>query len=486
LPKPVIEIITMKILSMSRTCLQLSFALAAIALSGCAAVGPDYTGAPTVAGDAVQAKNFARGTPETGDNQPVAAWWTALGDTQLNALIEQALRNSPDLHAAQARLRQSRTSLKQQQAQRLPTVSATAAAAAIQTAPGTDSSQTARLYVAGFDATWEVDLFGGTRRAIEAASAEAEAVEADLADVQVSLAAEVASEYIELRAQQQRRALAAQIAALDQQTLTLTQQRHERGVASSIEVEQMRAQAENSQAMLNEIDAAIAASLDQLALLTGQSSGALDGVLVAQKPLPEIPTTVAVGDPGAMIQRRPDIRAAERRLASSQAQIGEKVAGYFPKLNFFGDIGFSADSPGHLIRSSSATLIGVPYLTWNFLDFGRTKAAVRGAEAGRDQAIAKYESAVLTALRDANTSLSRYGYQRDSVLKLLTQQSAITHSTALTQQRRNAGAASQLEVLDAERTLCNAQQNSVAGQADLLKDFVSLQKSLGLGWRTAS
>jgi NodT family efflux transporter outer membrane factor (OMF) lipoprotein len=471
----------------SRTFLQISPVLAAIALSGCAAVGPDYAGAPAVAGDALQAKNFVRSAPGTTNNQiPVSAWWTALDDPQLNALIEQALRNSPDLRVAQAKLRQSRASLKQQQAQRLPTVSATAAAAALQTAPGTDNAQTARLYVAGFDATWEADLFGGTRRAIEAASAEADAVDADLADVQVSLAAEVASEYIELRAQQQRRVLAAQIADLDRQTLALTQQRLERGVASSIEVEQATAQAENSRATLNQIDAAVEAALDQLALLTGQSAGALDGTLATQKPLPTLPLQVAVGDPAAMIQRRPDIRAAERRLASSQAQIGEKTAGYFPKLSFFGDIGFSADSPGHLIRRDSATLIGVPYLTWNVFDFGRTAAAVRGAEAGRDQAIARYESAVLTALHDANTSLSRYGYQRDSVLKLLAQQSATVRSTALTQQRRNAGAASQLEVLDAERTLCNAQQNSVAGQADLLKDFVSLQKSLGLGWRAPS
>lgn len=466
--------------------LQLSFALLALGLGGCAAVGPDYAGAPAVASDAVHAGNFARMPAKAADAQaPVAAWWRALDDEQLNTLIEQALNSSPDLHAAQARLRQSRASLKQQQAQRMPAVSGTGAAAVLESAPGTAESQATRLYVAGFDATWEADLFGGTRRAIEAASAESEAVEADLADVQVSLAAEVANEYVELRAQQQRRALVTQIAALDQQTLALTQQRRERGVATAMEVEQATAQLEGTQSTVSQIDAAIAAALDQLALLTGQSPGALDKVLAAQKALPVLPETVAVGDPAALIQRRPDVRAAERRLASSQAQIGEKIAGYFPKLNFFGDIGFSAADPTHLISSSNAMLIGVPYLTWNFLDFGRTKAAVRGAEAGRDVAIAKYESSVLTALRDANTALSRYGYQRESVVKLLAQEASAHRSTALTQQRRNAGVASQIELLDAERTLYNVQQNAVGGQADLLKDFVSLQKSLGLGWRAS-
>jgi multidrug efflux system outer membrane protein len=195
---------------------------------------------------------------------------------------------------------------------------------------------------------------------------------------------------------------------------------------------------------------------------------------------------MAIGDPATLLQRRPDIRAAERRLASSNAQIGEKVAGYFPKLSLFGNIGFSADSPSHLLRSGNAALIGVPYLTWNFLDFGKTEAAVRGAEAGRDEAIAKYEGTVLTALRDANTALSRYGYQRDSVVRLLEQQASARHETEWMQQRRTAGAASQIDLLDSQRTSNNVQQNTIAGQADLLKDFVSLQKSLGLGWKMQS
>jgi multidrug efflux system outer membrane protein len=472
---------------MSRTFkFQLPVLLTSLTLAGCMTVGPDYHGAPDVAKNAVQAKAFARTPFGTDANSPVAAWWVALGDTQLDALIEQALSNSPDLRAATARLRQSRASLKQQQAQRLPTASASAAGAVIETAPGTSQSQTTKLYVTGFDASWEADLFGGTRRAIEAASAESDAVDADLADVQVSLAAEVANNYVELRAQQQRRGLTAQIAELDQQTLTLTQQRRDRGVASAMEVEQAASQLDGTQSTLNQIDAAITDALDQLALLTAQTPGSLDATLASQKALPTLPQTVAIGDPAALLQRRPDIRAAERRLASSQAQIGEKVADYFPKLTLFGDIGFSSDSPTHLVRARNAALVGVPYLSWNIFDFGRTEAAVRGAEAGRDEAIAKYEGTVLTALRDANSALSRYGYQRDSVVKLLSQQASSERSTVLTQQRRNAGAASQIDLLDAERTLYNVQQNSIGGQADLLKDFVSLQKSLGLGWRTPS
>lgn len=463
--------------------------LAALMLGGCMTVGPDYQGAPDVAKDAAHAPTFVRAQDGVrNDQSPVAAWWLALGDTQLNTLIEQALNNSPDLRAAKARLRQSRASLKQQQAARLPTASASAAGAVINQAPGTDQSQTTKLYVVGFDASWEADLFGGTRRAVEAAAAEAEAVDADLADVQVSLAAEVANNYIELRTQQQHRMLVAKIADLDRQTLKLTQQRRDRGVASEMEVEQAASQLQGTQSLLNQYDANIDAALDQLAFLTGQPSGALDAMLATlntQQPLPVLPQTVAVGDPAAFIKRRPDIRAAERRLASSQAQIGEKMAGYFPKLTLFGDIGFSADNPSHLVRARNAVLIGAPYLSWNVFDFGRTDAEVRGAKAGRDQAIAKYESTVLGALRDANTSLSRYGYQRDSVVKLLAQQASAQHVTDLTQQRRNAGASSLIDLQDAERALYNAQQSTLDGQADLLKDYVSLQKSLGLGWKAS-
>jgi multidrug efflux system outer membrane protein len=268
---------------------QMPLLLALLSLGGCMTVGPDYNGAPDVAKDALQSKEYARAPIDVDGHAPLAAWWVVLGDVQLNTLIEQALKNSPDLHAATARLRQSRASLTQQQAQRMPTVGATGAAAVLQTAPGTDESRTAKLYIAGFDATWEADLFGGTRRAIEAASAESEAVAADLADVQVSLAAEVANAYVELRAEQQRRALVQQIAGFDRQMLGLTQQRRERGVASAAEVEQMASQLAGTQATLNQIDAAIAASLDQLTLLTAQRPGALDSVLAQPEPLPALP-----------------------------------------------------------------------------------------------------------------------------------------------------------------------------------------------------
>lgn len=474
-------------------------------LSGCT-VGPDYRGAPDVAHGAAQASAFVR-TPAAGVTtvgQAPSRWWESLGDPQLNALIDAALQNNPDLHAAQARLRQSRAQLQQQHASDMPTVSADAAAVRMrepdvsgleslqQNSSSTQSSgQSAstshgqgplQLYSAGFDASWEIDLFGGTRRAIEAASAQAQAVDADLADTQVSLAAEVAQAYIDLRSQQRRLVLANQSAQLEQKTLDLIRQQRERGVVTDSDVERQTTEVENTKATLIPLDEQITESLDQLAVLTGQAPGALDRELSAPASLPSLPASVPVDDPATVLKRRPDIRAAERRLAASNAQIGQHEADLFPKVTMLGFIGSSAADPGHLTRKSSLTWLGVPYLQWDVLDFGRTRSAIRQAQASRDEAVADYTHTVLAALQDANNALSRYGHQRDSVARLQQIEASADRSADLMQQRYQAGASSLIDLLDTQRVQFSAQQNLVQGRADLLKDFVSLQKSLGLGW----
>ncbi len=460
-----------------------SLALAAL-LGGCAAVGPDYKGAPPVAAAAASAPRFARDTAPAAATPAAAAWWRGLDDAALDALVDQALRASPTLHAAEARLRAARASFSAQEAKGRPSVSASALGAGVWQAPGTGDATTEHLYSVGFDATWEIDLFGGTRRAVESASAQAQAVRADLADAQVSLTAEVAQGYVTLRAQQRRLALLRDTATLDAQGLRLMQQRYDRGVSTGDELEQRKAQGEATQASIADVASQVAASLDRLALLTGQAPGALDAQLDAPSPrLPSLPPDVRVGDPADMLKRRPDIRAAERRLASSNAQIGQQVANYFPKINLLGDIGFAGTHVGKLLDGNSLSLIAVPYLSWNVLDFGRTAAAVRQAEAGRDEAVANYESAVLGALQDANTSLAQYGQQRQVVQRLQSQQASAGRRLALEQQRRQAGVGGELDLLDARRNAIDAQLKTLDGEGALLKDFVALQKSLGLGWR---
>ncbi|MGC4062527.1 MAG: efflux transporter outer membrane subunit [Aquabacterium sp.] len=462
----------------------LTAAAVAACLAGCAAVGPDYQGAPPVATEALHQSRLARDDGASTTTSPAAAhWWRGLNDATLDVLVDQALAQSPTLQAAQARLRAARATLSQQEADRRPSSSAMALGAGVWQAPGTDHATTMQLYSLGLDATWELDLFGGTRRAVEAASAQAQAVQADLADAQVSLAAEVVSTYVGLRAQQQRQAMLKETATFDAQTLDLTRQRRDRGVATPDEVEQRAQQAEATQAALADVAAQTAESLDRLALLVGQAPGTLDAQLAASNPvLPAAPENVAIGDPASLLQRRPDIRAAERRLAERHAQIGQQTANYFPKLNLLGNIGFAGTEPGQLLRSDKLSLIAVPYLSWNVLDFGRTAAAVRQAEANRDEALANYQAAVLGALQDANTALARFGQQRQALQHQLAQQASAARTLDLTRQRRQAGAASQIDLLDAQRRDLDMRSQSLNGQAALLNDFVALHKALGLGW----
>jgi len=467
---------------MMRTALSLLAPLLFVA--GCT-LGPDFRGAPPVAPEAFQAPAFKRASQDgiSATAPTTATWWESLNDPQLNHLIETALANSPDLHAAEARLRQSRAGLRQQKSNELPKIGGTAVYLHAQLPDSPLGVSKADFYNLGFDATWEADLFGGTRRAVEAASAEAGAAEADLADSHVQLSAEVAQAYVQLRDGQQRLELVRKSVEVEDRALMLTQQRRERGVASDLDVERIRTQVENTRAALIPLDEQVTEALDQLAALTGREPGALDAELTAIAPLPHLPEATPVGDPASLLRRRPDIRAAELRLASKNAQIGERIADYFPKLTLIGDLGFSASDPGHLVRSENFMWIGAPLLQWNALDFGRTKARVEQARAGFDEAAAKYESTVLGALRDANVALSRYGHQRESVVRLLSVETSATRSAQLTEQRYRAGTTSALEWLDAERTRFSAEQNRISADADLLKDYVSLQKSLGLGWR---
>lgn len=478
---------------------RLAILASALVTAGCM-VGPDYRGAPEVAANALAGQPFPHAPAPATAAPGVADWWHAMGDPQLDGLIDSALANSPDLRAAQARVRQARAGLRGREANLMPTASVDAAMLRTRSPDlsalggnGNGDGGSASggrgplsLYIAGFDASWELDLFGGTRRSVQAAAADAEASAAELADAHVQLAADVAQAYVNLREQQASLAHLRASAQLEADILDLAEQRRARGVASQLEVERLLTQLENTRARIAPVEAAIVEASDQLAQLTGRAPGALDAELTAACPLPSLPETVAVGDPAALLKSRPDIRAAERRLASRTAQIGAAKADWFPKVSLLGSLGYSAAVPGHLLRKDNATWLTLPRLQWNALDFGRVAANVDSAEAGRDEALANYESTVLKALRDADVALSRYGHQRENVAVLRRVEASAERAATLQQQRYRAGTASMLEWLDVERTRVVAQQDRISGDATLLRDYVSLQKALGLGWTPAS
>ncbi len=490
-------------------------ALLPLLLSGCM-LGPDYV-RPDVAQDAIgQAQLPRAGQAGVVQAVPPSQWWRTLQDPLLDQLIDEALRSSPNLRAAQARVVASRALQNQRSAEQLPSVGAAAGYAGIHAPDSINDSvrglgeNVARvaeangrpeeaaqlrqqfadvdldteLYVVGFDASWELDLFGRRRRAAEQAAAEADANAAALADAQVQLAAELAQVYLGYRSTRERIALAEDNLRAASEALALSRQRRERGADSDLQVERAQAQLEQQQALVPPLQAQADEARDVLALMVGREPGALDARLAADRPLPALPASVAVDDAGALIRRRPDIRKAERELAASSAQIGQALSAYFPQVTLLGTIGAGATSLSDLGRDSAATAVA-PFLRWSLFDFGVNKARVAQARAGNEARLAAYEGTVLAALQDANTALARFGASRQQLQATARAEASASRAAGLMAQRRQAGAASQIDLLDVQRQRLDAQDGLAQARLQVLVRYVALQKSLGLGWEEA-
>jgi len=475
-----------------------TLAVAALAanLSACM-VGPDYKGPPTVAPIARKTGRFHRAdaAPVAADPPP-AQWWLALNDAELTRLIDQAFADSPNLKAAAAKVRNARAMLREQGAKLGPSGGASAAALSIKPPSslgsilGSGSSASVPghidLYSTALDASWELDLFGGVRRGVENATAGAEAQQASFEDAKVQLASDVAQAYVNLRDAQHRVALSASSADLEGRELQLSLQRRAAGTASDADIERLRTQLSQTRADLLPLKATLDQYLDQLALLTGREPGALDSELAGSAPPPLPPSSVAIGDPAALIRRRPDIRQAERQLAAENAAIGQHVADYFPTVTLLGTVGYAGTQTSGLFDSRNVNALGGPSLSWNVLNLPKVQAQVKEAKAQYDTALFNYEQTVLAALQDAEDSLSRFGHQRENVVQLTAARDSAARAAELTRARFAGGTASLIDLLDTERQRVSTEESLAQAQALLTDDYVALQKSLGLGWQDAT
>ncbi|HTC50828.1 MAG TPA: efflux transporter outer membrane subunit [Steroidobacteraceae bacterium] len=478
----------------------------ALLLGGCM-VGPDYHGAPQVT---PAANAFVRATDATPAAEPEARWWTTLADPELNRLIDATLATNPGVDAARARVREARANLRLQTATGLPTTGTTAAylhsgnvssflgglaggssasgsggtqgGASGSSSSGSSGGGALNLYVVGFDATWELDFFGGNRRAVQGAAAGVEASEAQVADAIVSLTAEVTESYIELCDARQRLTLTQKNIDIESRLVDLMKARRAGGAATDLDVVRIANQLDTTRALLPGIRASIAEQLNRLAALTARAPGALDAELANVGPVPAPPATTDVGDPAALLRRRPDIRTAERQLAQHTAAVGQSVAAQFPKVTLLGTLGFFSTHPQDLFNSNSFTYLAGPMLQWTPLDFGRNRARVAQANAARDEAEASYRQTVLNALADAETALARYGQQRDEVADLGLALASAEETYRLTDIRLRGGTAATTDVLDADTRRNQAELSYEQALAQLTQDYVALQKSLGLGW----
>lgn len=476
--------------------------LSPLLLGGCI-VGPDYAGPPEL-GRATPKATFARQAPGADSNEPVvAAWWTTMRDPVLDELQQRVLAANPSLEAAQARIRQARASVRQERANLFPTAGAQGTAVladlpgiVLQSGQGStptptpapsaqDQDTSLRFYNLGLNANWEIDLAGGQVRNIEAANALAAAAAFNAADAQVQLTAEVAQSYTNLRDRQQRAAALRRALELQQQQLGLAQQRFSRGTVPAFTVAQANRAVQATNSDLAAAEAEIEIYLNALAALAGEAPASLDPLLAPARDIPPPPESVAIGDPAALLRRRPDIRAAERNLAAATARIGVAEAARFPKISFMGILGIGGTTIGDLADLGNISKIAVPQLQWGLLDFGRTSAAIAQTRAGRDEAEAQYRQVVLGALQDAETSLSRFAQQRRTVAALAEINRFAEQSATLMRQRYDRGVISLGDSLEAERQRLLAEANLRSAVAAFTASYVAVQKSLGLGWSEA-
>jgi NodT family efflux transporter outer membrane factor (OMF) lipoprotein len=480
----------------------LAIAMAATSLAGCV-VGPNYRGPPPVAPAAVAAPAFHR-AEDASAAPPPAKWWLALNDAQLDKLIDAAFAASPDVEVAVARLRQSRAVAEKDRANLLPTTGAAAAtlqthgltniiggglsgdsaaaAAAAQAGNQSGNNGNFDIYSLALDASWQLDLFGGRRRALEGDKARSQAVLANLEDAEVSLAAEVAQDYVTLRGLQQRLALADRNVALERRMLDLTQRRRQGGDATDLDVERMEGQLRSTEAESAPLRGQVADQLDRLAILTGKAPGDLDSELSAIGPVPAPPKVVTVGDPASLLRRRPDVRAAERTIEQKTALIGQRTADLFPKVTLLGEIGYNATDVSSLFTKNAFNYVGAPMLQWSPFDFGRTRAGIREARGEEAEALGNYRKTVLGALADAETALAMYGRQRDNLENLIGVEDSAERASRLTGLKVEGGTATSLDQIAAERDRVSAEDNVAYGTAQLTLDYIRLEKSLGLGW----
>ena len=456
-------------------------------LLGACAVGPDYREPPPVD----TGSGWTQPADADASQVELSTWWTSLGDPALDRLVATALLGNLDLRQAEARIAEARALRDRAAGGYAPAVEASGSVTQrrqsengplpISAIPGVQRDQT--IYDVGFDAAWEIDLFGRTRRQVESAEASVEAAQADATDARISVVAEVARSYLALRGAQ--RELAAREASMDtlQQTVDLVRRRFDVGDAAEADVDAAQARLAAASAGLSGIRARSRAAALGLGVLLGAPPERELALL--DTTTPEITLTpIPVGERADILRRRPDVRAAERRLAASTANIGVATAELFPKLAIGAGGGFQSLDAGNLFDSASQAFSITPLISWRIFDGGRVRAEIRASEAREEQAALAYEKAVLVALGDAERALSNYQHGLEAVQRQQVAVQAARRSYAHAKRRFDVGDIALTELLGEERVLRDAEDAYTRTHSATAIDLVALFKALGGGWNT--
>lgn len=473
--------------------LKTRLALAATALLGGCAVGPNYRPPESASLNVPAAYSVATAPAAPID---LTLWWRQFDDPLLTDLIGRATAANLDIAVSEGRLRQARESLIQAKAVLLPSLSGSASVTHNMVYSPTSSSNVGGTVIQtggnsastqlslGLDASWQIDIFGGTRRSIEAARANADNAVFNLAAVRTSVAGEVATNYITARLAQARLAIARDTLKTQDDNLEIAGWRVKAGLVSSVDVEQARAQRAQTAASIPLFQNSLVNAVSRLGVLTGQAPGALRETIAALGPIPHGPDGVAVGIPADTLRQRPDVRAAERSLASATAQIGVAKAQLYPALNITGSLSTAASRVGSLTDIVTGALFAG--LTQTIFDAGRLRSQLRSAKAGADIAFATYKSTVLSGLEDVENATQALNAARERQIQLAIAVDASNNAAILARSQYRAGLTDFLTLLQSEQTLLTARDALASAESDQALALVQLYLALGGGWQPAS
>jgi outer membrane protein, multidrug efflux system len=458
----------------------------AIALStalwlGACAVGPDYQ-TPVLS---LPAHWGSEAAAQPAKAPALSQWWHNLGDDTLTALIEEAVEGNLDVATAKAKIREARASYDQSHGSLFPSIDASASATRQKSASATSGSGSGKIsnqFQAGFDASWELDLFGGNKRGVEAAGYGIEAADEELRAALLTLVGDVASNYVEARGYQARIAYARRTAESQRQTESLTRVKFETGASSGVDVANAAGQASGTEANIPSLETSFAAAVHRLSVLTGRAPAALVARMKADAPIPAPTAPIPTGVPAGILQSRPDVRLAERQLAQQTALIGEAEAARYPSISLTGSVATAGVNVADLAKSTSISWAFGPTLSLPIFNAGELAAAVRVAEAQRDQSFIAFKASVLTALEDVENAATSLTQERNRYQKLDASAQSYREAARLARTLYQAGSSSFLDVLDAERSLYSAEDTLIQSRVAIATDYIALNKALGGGW----
>lgn len=411
-------------------------------------------------------------------------WWTLFRDPLLNSLIERAVAANPDLKIAETRVREARAQRRVAVTGGLPTLDIGGGYSNTRRSERVaDNVHTQDLFQAQFDAGWEIDVFGGVRRQIEAADATLAATVEDHRDVLVSLTGEVARSYLELRASQQRLAIARENSRTQEQTVDLVRNKLQIGLGSELEVAQAETLLAQTTAQMPGLESSAIQAMHQLALLLGQQPLALKAELAAPGPTLPVPPQVPAILPSELLRQRPDIRSAERQLAAATATVGAATAELFPRFSLSALFGVQSLSLGDLVSRSSRFWSVGPTVNWSLYDGGRTRAVIEIGESRRERAQLAYEKTVLTALNEAENAIVALDRERATQTALAEAVAASQRAVLIARGQYKAGITTFLNVLQGENALYQNQDKLAQSDQRLALATIALYKALGGGWQ---